>query len=230
MIAVSIHCSPVANSGVLPEARTCPKRCFRSASAPVMCQHALSSLSALAPSRACGRFAVLPVTTEARSLSWMSHGACRPADPELFFPIAAVTGPAARQVAAAKAVCGLCACRANCLSYALKAVPEGVSAEPTLEERRASAENFPPAAPARCESADPPVGSTWMDFQASEQRARNQIERTLGQQSFPVSGLAWRPGRSDGVVAPSGAGSAWSPMRPATAPTAPPAAADVPGE
>ena len=98
----------------------------------------LSSLSASAPSRACGRLAVLPVTTEARSLSWMSHGACRQADPELFFPIAAVTGPAARQVQAAKAVCGLCAVRANCLSYALGAMPEGIWGGTTLEERRAA--------------------------------------------------------------------------------------------
>ena len=39
---------------------------------------------------------------------WMSRGACRHADPELFFPISTVTGPAAWQVEAAKAVCGLC--------------------------------------------------------------------------------------------------------------------------
>jgi len=49
----------------------------------------------------------------------MSRGACRQADPELFFPIGATAGPAARQVEAAKAVCGSCAVRANCLSYAL---------------------------------------------------------------------------------------------------------------
>ena len=66
----------------------------------------------------------------------MSRGACRQADPELFFPIAAVTGSAARQVEAAKAVCGLCAVRADCLSYSLEAMPEGIWGGTTLEERR----------------------------------------------------------------------------------------------
>ena len=79
---------------------------------------------------------MLPVTTGARSLSWMLGGACRQADPELFFPIAAVTGPAARQVEAAKAVCGRCDVRPNCLSYALEAMPEGIWGGTTPEERR----------------------------------------------------------------------------------------------
>ncbi len=77
------------------------------------------------------------VLQAARSLSWMSRGACRHADPELFFPIATATGPAARQVEAAKAVCGRCVVRANCLSYALEAMPEGIWGGTTLEERRA---------------------------------------------------------------------------------------------
>jgi WhiB family redox-sensing transcriptional regulator len=81
---------------------------------------------------------VLPVMTGARSLSWMSRGACRQADPELFFPIAAVTGPAARQAEAAKAVCGRCDVRANCLSYALEAMPEGIWGATTPQERRAA--------------------------------------------------------------------------------------------
>ncbi len=72
------------------------------------------------------------------SLGWMSRGACRQADPELFFPIAAVTGPAARQVEAAKAVCGRCVVRPNCLSYALEAMPEGIWGGTTVEERRAA--------------------------------------------------------------------------------------------
>jgi WhiB family redox-sensing transcriptional regulator len=67
---------------------------------------------------------------------WMSHGACRQADPELFFPIGAVAGPAARQVEAAKAVCAPCAVRVNCLSYALEVMPEGIWGGTTPKERR----------------------------------------------------------------------------------------------
>jgi WhiB family redox-sensing transcriptional regulator len=78
---------------------------------------------------------VLHVTSEAGSLSWMLRGACRQADPELFFPVATATGPAERQAKAAKAVCGLCAVRVNCLSYALEAMPEGIWGGTTLEER-----------------------------------------------------------------------------------------------
>ncbi|MGC1752906.1 MAG: WhiB family transcriptional regulator [Trebonia sp.] len=68
----------------------------------------------------------------------MSCAACRQADPELFFPIAAVTGPAARQVEAAKAVCCLCAARADCLSHSLEAMPEGSWGGTTPGERRAA--------------------------------------------------------------------------------------------
>ena len=78
-----------------------------------------------------------PVTSAARSLNWMSRGACRQADPELFFPVPAITGLTARQVEAAKAVCGHCSVRANCLSYALEAMPEGIWGGTTLDERRA---------------------------------------------------------------------------------------------
>jgi len=59
-------------------------------------------------------------------------------DPELFFPVTVVAGPAARQAEAAKAVCGPCAVRANCLSYALEAMPEGIWGGTTPEERRAA--------------------------------------------------------------------------------------------
>jgi WhiB family redox-sensing transcriptional regulator len=78
----------------------------------------------------------MPLTSGVRSLSWMSRGACRQADPELFFPVGATAGPAARQVEAAKAICGRCVVRANCLSYALEAMPEGIWGGTTPEERR----------------------------------------------------------------------------------------------
>jgi WhiB family redox-sensing transcriptional regulator len=78
------------------------------------------------------------ITFGARSASWMSRGECRQADPELFFPIAIVKGPAARQVEAAKAVCAACAVCAVCLSYALEIMPDGIWGGTTMEERRAA--------------------------------------------------------------------------------------------
>ncbi len=80
---------------------------------------------------------MLPVASRAGALGWMSRGACRQMDPELFFPIAAVGRQAARQAEAAKAVCGRCAVRADCLSYALEIMPEGIWGGTTQDERRA---------------------------------------------------------------------------------------------
>jgi WhiB family transcriptional regulator, redox-sensing transcriptional regulator len=65
---------------------------------------------------------------------WMLRGACRQADPELFFPVAAKE-PAERQIEAAKAVCASCAVRASCLSYALEAKAEGIWGGTTQQER-----------------------------------------------------------------------------------------------
>ena len=65
---------------------------------------------------------------------WMLHGACRQADPELFFPVAARES-AERQIESAKAVCAPCAVRANCLSYALEVKAEGIWGGTTQQER-----------------------------------------------------------------------------------------------
>jgi WhiB family redox-sensing transcriptional regulator len=68
---------------------------------------------------------------------WWSLGACLSADPDLFFPISE-SGPARRQVTAAKAVCADCQVREQCLSYALAADPiQGVWGGTSEEERRA---------------------------------------------------------------------------------------------
>ena len=82
-------------------------------------------------------------------MSWMSRGACRQSDPDLFFPVTIGTGPAVRQVEAAKAVCGPCAVRANCLSYALEARPEGIWGGTTVDERSAVRRRPPRRQPAR---------------------------------------------------------------------------------
>ncbi len=86
----------------------------------------------------------LVVREDARagSVSWMVRGACRGADPELFFPIA-VTGAAVEQINSAKAVCGCCAVGKNCLSYALRTMPHGIWGGTTMEERIAM--RVPPA-------------------------------------------------------------------------------------
>ena len=50
---------------------------------------------------------------------WLDAGACRNEDPELFFPITS-SGPSARQIDAAKAVCQRCRVQDQCLHYALE--------------------------------------------------------------------------------------------------------------
>jgi WhiB family redox-sensing transcriptional regulator len=47
-------------------------------------------------------------------------------------------GPGLAQVSSAKAVCGRCPVRANCLSYALITRPDGIWGGTTREERWAS--------------------------------------------------------------------------------------------
>jgi WhiB family transcriptional regulator, redox-sensing transcriptional regulator len=67
---------------------------------------------------------------------WMSRGACRSEDTELFFPIAA-TGPALPQISAAKQVCQRCTVCALCLAYALETRQAGIWGGTTAEERHA---------------------------------------------------------------------------------------------
>jgi WhiB family redox-sensing transcriptional regulator len=73
--------------------------------------------------------------TPAAERSWRDRAACRSVDPELFFPVGD-DGPALVQIAAAKAVCARCPVVAECLSFALVAVPEGIAGGLTVEERR----------------------------------------------------------------------------------------------
>jgi WhiB family transcriptional regulator, redox-sensing transcriptional regulator len=90
-----------------------------------------------APTQAFWQLAMLRIASGPGSLGWMSRGACRQADPGLFFPVS-VTGTRARQAEAAKTACCGCAVRANCLLYALETMPEGIWGGTTLEEHRAA--------------------------------------------------------------------------------------------
>jgi WhiB family transcriptional regulator, redox-sensing transcriptional regulator len=70
-----------------------------------------------------------------RAAGW-SRAACATADPDLFFPIS-TAGPAARQVARAKAICARCQIRQECLVYALDAGSvQGIWGGTTESERQ----------------------------------------------------------------------------------------------
>ena len=58
------------------------------------------------------------MTATGSAQNWRSAAACRLADPDLFFPVSA-TGPAAAQIARAKAICAGCGVRRECLEFAL---------------------------------------------------------------------------------------------------------------
>lgn len=66
---------------------------------------------------------------------WRARAACRGTDPTLFFP-AGCTGVALEEIATAKAVCGGCRVRQECLEFALSTKQEaGIWGGMTEEER-----------------------------------------------------------------------------------------------
>jgi WhiB family redox-sensing transcriptional regulator len=72
--------------------------------------------------------------------NWRSAGACRAADPDLFFPISSV-GLAERQIARAKMICAECGVRQQCLDFALShdqvyGIWGGTTPEDRQRERR----------------------------------------------------------------------------------------------
>jgi len=68
---------------------------------------------------------------------WRALAACRTAEPDLFFPVGS-TGPAQRQIEAAKDVCRQCPSQSPCLEFALRTGQDaGVWGAMSEEERRA---------------------------------------------------------------------------------------------
>lgn len=69
---------------------------------------------------------------------WTGRAACRTSavDPELFFPVSD-SGPAVRQVTAAKRICMACPVLGNCLAWAVSAgEPAGIWGGTTPQERQ----------------------------------------------------------------------------------------------
>jgi WhiB family redox-sensing transcriptional regulator len=67
---------------------------------------------------------------------WWAQAHCQTAEPELFFPISALE-VSDRDVAEAKAICGPCRVRPQCLAHAMNSGPvQGIWGGTTEEERR----------------------------------------------------------------------------------------------
>jgi len=67
---------------------------------------------------------------------WRAAGACRSADPELFFPIATGVAVTATQVMKAQRICADCGVRQQCLEFAMQnGEVHGVWGGTTPEER-----------------------------------------------------------------------------------------------
>lgn len=82
---------------------------------------------------------------------WTSLAACREpgVDPEWFFPVGE-TGPARRDVMAAKAVCARCPVARDCLAWALRTgEPAGIWGGTTPDERRTMRRSLPPVTAGR---------------------------------------------------------------------------------
>jgi WhiB family redox-sensing transcriptional regulator len=77
------------------------------------------------------------VATATGHAPWMSEGACRSEDPDLFFPISA-SGASATEIRRATAICHRCGVQPECLRYALiNRVKHGIWGGRTEEERHA---------------------------------------------------------------------------------------------
>ena len=78
----------------------------------------------------------LAMTATGSAGNWRFAGACRAADPELFFPVPG-TRRADKQTARAKAICAGCVVRRECLEFALSQDQlYGIWGGTTVEERR----------------------------------------------------------------------------------------------
>lgn len=102
------------------------------------------------------------MTTETGQVGdWRHRAACRDVEPELFQPPADGGQAFEAQVAAAKSVCERCCVRADCLAFALAALPFGIAGGLTEDERhrlrarspRRSAVNRCPVGGSRAEIA-----------------------------------------------------------------------------
>src|SRR5437870_4871804 len=96
----------------------------------------IASLDGRGPTRR-GRGTTVRESKGGAFVEWVHRARCKDEDPELFFPVGN-TGPAAAQIAAAKAVCMRCEVRTECLEWAMATGQDcGVWGGLSEDERRA---------------------------------------------------------------------------------------------
>lgn len=90
--------------------------------------------------------------TDSVNATWMTEGACRDKDPDMFFPIGADAGNA-EQIQTATSICDRCGVEAECLRYALaNRIKEGIWGGRTEQQRQSllrSRRRRHPRSPAR---------------------------------------------------------------------------------
>lgn len=89
---------------------------------------------------------------------WRHRAACLGEDPELFQPVTDAGAAYETQVAAAKAVCGRCPVRPECLTFALAMLPHGIAGGLTEQERHQERTRSRPSV-RKCRIRPPHAGS-----------------------------------------------------------------------
>jgi WhiB family redox-sensing transcriptional regulator len=75
------------------------------------------------------------MTADDINSAWWANAACQSADPELFFPISELPA-SSRDIAEARAICGPCQVRPQCLAHAMDSGPvQGIWGGTTEKER-----------------------------------------------------------------------------------------------
>jgi WhiB family redox-sensing transcriptional regulator len=128
---------------------------------------------------------------------WLDAGACRTEDPELFFPITA-SGPSARQIDAAKAVCHRCGVQDQCLHYALESHQSYGVWGGTSEEERGHM-SLPPAASSRGSAEPRPTETRPTEARSADQRPASRRPASARRPSRRIR--SGREGRSVGYRA-----------------------------
>jgi WhiB family transcriptional regulator, redox-sensing transcriptional regulator len=125
---------------------------------------------------------------------WRSRGACRFADPELFFPVSD-SGKSLEQAAEARAICAGCAVRRECLAFALRTQQAyGIWGGLTEQERRTetTGQSADHPAPRACPPPGPVAGAAHAPPLPGTPPLRGTVPFPRGHELFEAQAMATR--------------------------------------